>query len=192
MNTSLRIRLRLDFCLRHRPGRRLAAMARDRIETPSSRTPSTRSINCPTTPRCCGRSTPVRANPRPVISGGGRSFSFDVAEHTQETAHCLGCRYREGSYGARSVGPAVEFSPSYGGGPPFCTPLIDGDRAYAPKQRRASFRCLSHGRRQRKIWGVSFGNGLRCDLPRQHQRRSRSQGNGLTPSRQQWLRRDRW
>jgi len=87
----------------------------------------------------------------PVIAGGKLVY-FD-AQKDQEMAHCVDAATGKVLW-STSVGPTVEFSPAYGGGPR-CTPLIDGDRVYA-QSSGGEFRCLSLAD-GKKIWGVSFG-----------------------------------
>src|SRR5438874_265592 len=74
----------------------------------------------------------------PVIAAG-RLVLLD-AQGDKETAHCLDAATGKSLWNV-PVGPAVEFSPSYGGGPR-CTPLIDGDRVYI-QSSGGEFSCLS-------------------------------------------------
>jgi len=91
-----------------------------------------------------GQSSPVLAD--------GKVVYLD-AQNDQETAHCLDAATGKALW-STPVGPTVEFSPAYGGGPR-CTPLIDGDRVYA-QSSGGEFRCLSLADGH-KLWGVSFG-----------------------------------
>jgi outer membrane protein assembly factor BamB len=87
----------------------------------------------------------------PVFSAG--KVIFMDAKDNQETAHCVDAKTGKELW-STAVGPTVEFSPAYGGGPR-CTPLIDGDRVYC-QSGGGEFRCLSMAD-GKKIWGVSFG-----------------------------------
>jgi outer membrane protein assembly factor BamB len=87
----------------------------------------------------------------PVVAAG--KLVFLDAQNGQETAHCVDAKTGKILWSV-PVGPTVEFSPAYGGGPR-CTPLIDGDRVYA-QSSGGEFRCLSLAD-GKKIWGVSFG-----------------------------------
>ncbi|MGB8170431.1 MAG: PQQ-binding-like beta-propeller repeat protein [Chthoniobacteraceae bacterium] len=88
----------------------------------------------------------------PVVAGG--KLVFLDAQNDQETAHCVDAASGKILW-STPVGPTVEFSPAYGGGPR-CTPLIDGDRVYA-QSSGGEFRCLALAD-GKKIWGVSFGS----------------------------------
>jgi outer membrane protein assembly factor BamB len=87
----------------------------------------------------------------PVVASGKAVFLDAV--NGQETAHCLDAESGKALWTV-AVGPTVEFSPAYGGGPR-CTPLIDGDRVYA-QSSGGEFRCLALADGKR-IWGTSFG-----------------------------------
>jgi len=87
----------------------------------------------------------------PVIAGG--KVVYLDAQQDQEVAHCLDAATGKVLW-ATPVGPTVEFSPAYGGGPR-CTPIIDGDRAYL-QSSGGEFNCLSMAD-GKKIWSVSFG-----------------------------------
>jgi outer membrane protein assembly factor BamB len=87
----------------------------------------------------------------PVIAGG-RVYYFD-AQNDQETAHCVDAATGKAIWSV-PVGPTVEFSPAYGGGPR-CTPLIDGDRVYF-QSSGGEFHCLALAD-GKTIWSVSFG-----------------------------------
>jgi outer membrane protein assembly factor BamB len=91
-----------------------------------------------------GQSSPVVAGDRLVVLD---------AQNEQETAHCVDAATGKILWSV-PVGPTVEFSPAYGGGPR-CTPLIDGDRVYA-QSSGGEFRCLALAD-GKKLWGVSFG-----------------------------------
>ena len=87
----------------------------------------------------------------PVIAGG-KVLLLD-AKNNEEVAHCYDAASGKLLW-ETPVGPTVEFSPAYGGGPR-CTPIIDGDRAYL-QSSGGEFACLSMAN-GKKIWGVSFG-----------------------------------
>ncbi len=87
----------------------------------------------------------------PVVAGG--KVIFMDAQNGQETAHCVDAASGKMLWSV-PVGPTVDFSPAYGGGPR-CTPLIEGDRVYA-QTSGGEFRCLALAD-GKKIWGVSFG-----------------------------------
>ena len=88
----------------------------------------------------------------PVVASG--KVVFLDAQKDQEVAHCLDATSGKILWSV-PVGPTVEFSPAYGGGPR-CTPLIDGERVYA-QSSGGEFRCLALAD-GKKIWGVSFGS----------------------------------
>jgi outer membrane protein assembly factor BamB len=91
-----------------------------------------------------GQSSPV------VVAG---KVIYMDAKDGQEVAHCLAAATGKLLW-ETPVGPTVEFSPAYGGGPR-CTPLVEGDRVYA-QSSGGEFRCLALAD-GKKIWGVSFG-----------------------------------
>jgi outer membrane protein assembly factor BamB len=114
----------------------------------------------------------------PVVAGG--RLVFLDAKDGQEVAHCLDAATGKPLW-TMPVGPTVEFSPAYGGGPR-CTPLIDGDRVYA-QTSGGEFACLAlaDGKKQ---WGVSFGAdygatfiGNKMGDPAANQTASRRHGN---------------
>jgi len=88
----------------------------------------------------------------PVVAGG--KLVFLDARNDQEIAHCVDAATGKSLWNT-PAGPAVEFSPAYGGGPR-CTPLIDGDRVYV-QSSGGEFSCLSLAD-GKKIWGTSFGD----------------------------------
>ena len=105
----------------------------------------------PTDPKVLWKIDAGPGQSSPVIAGG-KVVYFD-AQKNQEVAHCLDAATGKVLW-ETPVGPTVEFSPAYGGGPR-CTPIIDGDRAYL-QSSGGEFRCLSM-KDGKKIWGVSFG-----------------------------------
>lgn len=114
----------------------------------------------------------------PVISGG-KVVLLD-AKNDQEVAHCFDAASGKVLW-ETPVGPTVEFSPAYGGGPR-CTPIIDGDRAYL-QSSGGEFACLSLAT-GKKIWGVSFGKdygatflGNKSQDPAAKETASRRHGN---------------
>ena len=118
-----------------------------------------------------GQSSPVVASGRVV---------FLDAQDGQETAHCVNAANGKILW-STPVGPTVDFSPAYGGGPR-CTPLIDGDRVYV-QSSGGEFRCLSllDGK---KLWGFSFGTdygatfiGNKSNDPGAKETASRRHGN---------------
>jgi outer membrane protein assembly factor BamB len=118
-----------------------------------------------------GQSSPVFAAGRVV---------FMDAKDNQETAHCVNAANGKELWSA-PIGPTVEFSPAYGGGPR-CTPLIDGDRVYL-QTGGGEFQCLSltDGK---KVWGMSFAKdygvtflGNKSNDPAAKETASRRHGN---------------
>jgi outer membrane protein assembly factor BamB len=118
-----------------------------------------------------GQSSPVFAYGRVV---------FLDARDNQEVAHCVNAANGKELWSA-PIGPTVDFSPAYGGGPR-CTPLIDLDRVYF-QTGGGEFQCLAlvDGK---KIWGVSFGKdygatfiGNKSNDPAAKETASRRHGN---------------
>src|SRR5579862_6868597 len=105
----------------------------------------------PTDPKVLWKIDAGPGQSSPVIAGG-KVILLD-AQKDQEVAHCYDAATGKVLW-ETPVGPTVEFSPAYGGGPR-CTPLVDGDRAYL-QSSGGEFRCLSMAD-GKKIWGVSFG-----------------------------------
>lgn len=118
----------------------------------------------------------------PVVAKG--KVIFMDAQNDQETAHCVDAATGKVLW-STPVGPTVEFSPAYGGGPR-CTPLIDGDRVYA-QSSGGEFRCLALAD-GKKIWGISFGSdygatflGNKSGDPAAKETASRRHGNNGSP-----------
>lgn len=87
----------------------------------------------------------------PILAAG--KVIFMDAKDAQEVAHCLDAATGREIWSA-PIGPTVEFSPAYGGGPR-STPLIDGDRVYA-QSSGGEFSCLALAD-GKKRWSISFG-----------------------------------
>ena len=105
----------------------------------------------PTDPKVLWKIDAGPGQSSPVISAG-KVVLLD-AQKDQEVAHCYDAATGKVLW-ETPVGPTVDFSPAYGGGPR-CTPIIDGDRTYL-QSSGGEFRCLSM-KDGKKIWGVSFG-----------------------------------
>lgn len=87
----------------------------------------------------------------PVIAGGKVVFLDQVGDN--EVAHCLDAATGKELWKA-VAGPAVTFSPAYGGGPR-CTPLIDETRVYV-QSSGGEFSCLDLAT-GKALWHISFG-----------------------------------
>jgi len=119
----------------------------------------------------------------PVVAGG--RVVFLDAQKDQETAHCVDAASGKTLWSV-PVGPTVEFSPAYGGGPR-CTPLIDGDRVYA-QTSGGDFHCLALAD-GKTIWQKSFAKdygvtflGNKSGDPAAKETASRRHGNNGSPA----------
>ena len=108
-------------------------------------------VKLPTEPKVLWKIDAGPGQSSPVLAGG--RVVFLDAQKAEEVAHCVDAASGKVLWSV-PVGPTVEFSPAYGGGPR-CTPLIDGDRVYA-QSSGGEFRCLALAD-GKKLWGTSFG-----------------------------------
>jgi outer membrane protein assembly factor BamB len=114
----------------------------------------------------------------PVVAAG--KVIFLDAKDGNEVAHAIDAATGKELWQV-PIGPTVEFSPAYGGGPR-CTPLVDGDRVYT-QSSGGEFTCLALAT-GKALWATSFGAaygatfiGNRSGDPAAKETASRRHGN---------------